>query len=449
MRRYFMKETEVVIVGAGFAGLSAAWELSKRKINIAVIEAKDRVAGRVHSFQTTDAVTVDLGAQWIGRHQRRMKALAKEFGLPLVKSYTKGKTTYNLGGRVKRVEGETPPLSPEGLFDLTQLKRKMERIVKELPAQEIWKSPLAKEIDTYTLDVWIQSNMYTKEGKDFFRLFSEVMCVELSEPSALDFLWCIQTCGGFQDVLTAEEEWFSDGAQTLAQTMADAMKDHIYVSTPVKKIEYSKDGVLVFSEKQVWKAKKAIVAVPLSVRNRIEYHPPLPSSLECMTQKIGQSSIIKIILIYEKPFWREEGLNGSAHCDSGLIRFVADSSPRDGRKGVLTLLSGGKYARELARLEKKDRKQVILKEMGLLFGTKAEHPIELYEKDWTEEPWIRGGYSSHFPPGIITSFGEWLSRSIGPIHWAGTETADEWKFYMEGAVQSGERAAKEVYDTLI
>lgn len=443
-----MKEADVVIVGAGFAGLSAAWELSKRGIKIAVIEAKDRVGGRVESFQTIDSVTVDLGAQWIGPHQTRIKALAKEFGLPLVKSYTEGKTTYNLGGTVKRVAGENPPLSPEGLFDLSQLKQKMERIVKELPAQEIWKSTLAKDIDSHTLDAWIQTNMSTREGKDFFRLFSEMMCVDLTEPSALDFLWCIQTCGGFQDVVTAEEEWFSDGAQTLALKMADALKDQIYLGSPVKKIEYSQGGVLVISEQQAWKAKKAIVAVPPNVRNCIEYHPPLPTDLKSMTQNICQSSVMKITLIYEKPFWREQGLNGCAHSDRGFIRLVADSSPSDGEKGVLTLLSGGKYAGELARFEKKHRREVILKEMGLLFGPKAEHPIELYEKDWTEEPYIRGGYSSHFPPGLITSFGEWLRRPIGPIHWAGTETADEWKFYMEGAVQSGERAAKEVYDAL-
>lgn len=443
-----MKEVDVVIVGAGFAGLSAAWELTKRKVNIAVIEAMDRVGGRVHSFQTKDGVTVDLGAQWVGRHQKRMQSLAKEFGLSLMSTYTEGKTTYNLGGTIQRVEGENPPLSSEGLFDLLQFKRKMESLVKELPQQEIWKSTLAKEIDTYTLDAWIQSNLFTKEGRDFFRLFAEVMCVEPYEPSALDFLWCLKTSGGFQQVLTAEEEWFSEGAQTLALKMADAMKDNIYVSTPVKKIEYSKNSALVFSEKQVWKAKKVIAAVPPSISDRIEYNPPLPAGRDLMTQKIGQSSVIKMVLIYEKPFWREEGLNGLAQCDRGLVRFVADSSPNDGTKGVLTLLSGGRYARELAGLEKQYRKQIVLKELSSLFGPKAEQPIQFYEKDWTEETWIRGGYAAHFPPGIITAFGEWLRRPIGPIHWASTETADDWKFYMEGAVQSGERAAKEVLDTM-
>ena len=448
LRRNLMKEADVIIVGAGFAGLSAAWELTKRKVNIAVIEAMDRVGGRVHSFQTKDAVTVDLGAQWVGRHQRRIRALAKEFRLPLVKTYTKGKTTYNLRGTIEKIEGEHPPLSPEGLSDLFQLKGKIERLVAELPEQDIWNSPLAKELDTYNLDAWIQTNMFTEEGRNFFHLFAEVMCVELSEPSALDFLWCIKTSGGFQRVLTAEEEWFSEGAYTLALKMADAMKDNIYVSTPVKRIEYGENGVLVFTEKQVWKAKKVIVAVPPAASGRIEYYPPLPAGRGIITGKINQSSVVKMILIYGKPFWREEGLNGHAQCDRGLIRLVADSSPIDGRKGVLTVLSGGRYAKELARLEKQRRKQTVLKEIGLLFGPKAEQPIEFYEKDWTEEPWIRGGYAAHFPPGIITSFGEWLHQPIGPIHWASTETADEWKFYMEGAIQSGERAAKEVLNML-
>jgi monoamine oxidase len=448
LRRNLMKEVDVVIVGAGLAGLSAAWELTKRKINIAVIEAMDRVGGRVHSFQTKDAVTVDLGAQWIGRHQRRMRALAKEFRLPLVKTYIKGKTTYDLRGTIEKIEGEHPPLSPEGLSDLFQLKCKIERLVAELPEQDIWNSPLAKELDTYNLDAWIQTNMLTEEGRNFFNLFAEVMCVELSEPSALDLLWCLKTSGGFQRVLTAEEEWFSEGAYTLALKMADAMKDNIYVSTPVNRIQYSENGVLVFAEKEVWKAKKIIVAVPPTTSGHIEYHPPLPTGRGILTEKINQSSIVKMILIYDKPFWREEGLNGHAQSDRGLVRLVVDSSPMDGRKGVLTVLSGGRYAHKLARLEKQHRKQVVLKEIGFLFGPKAEQPIEFYDKDWTEEPWIRGGYAAHFPPGIITSLGEWLHQPIGPIHWASTETADEWKFYMEGAIQSGERAAKEVFNML-
>ena len=443
-----MKEADVVIVGAGFAGLSAAWELTKRQVNIAVIEAMDRVGGRVHSFQTKDAVTVDLGAQWIGPYQRRMRALANEFSLPLVKTYTKGKTTYDLGGKIEKIEGEHPPLSPKGLSDLFQLKCKIERLVAELPEQDIWNSPLATELDTYNLDAWIQTNMFTEEGRNFFRLFADVMCIELSEPSALDFLWCLKTSGGFERVLTAEEEWFSEGSYTLALKMADAMKNHIYVSMPVKRIEYSENRVLVFAEKQVWKAKKVIVAVPPTISGCIEFNPPLPVGRCIITDKINQSSVVKMILIYDKPFWREEGLNGHAQCDRGLVRFVADSSPIDGRKGVLTVLSGGRYAKKLARLQKEHRKQTVLKELGYLFGPKAQQPIEFYEKNWTEEPWIRGGYAAHYPPRMITSFGEWLYQPIGPIHWASTETADEWKFYMEGAIQSGERAAKEVLECL-
>lgn len=444
-----MKEFDVIIVGAGLAGLSAAWELTKQKFEIAVLEAMDRVGGRVHSFQTKEDVTVDLGAQWIGPNHGRMHALAKEFGLSLVDTYKIGKTIYHLRGRLKRVKGELPPLSAVGLLDFFRMEKKIESIIRSLPAQEMWKSPLARKIDSYTLHSWIQSQMFSKTGQNFFNLFAEVMCVELSEPSALDFLWSIKTAGGFKQILTAEEQWFAKGAQTLPLKMADAMQDHIYLNTPVKKIEYNRSGALVFSEKHVWKAKKVIIAVPPSLSDRIEYDPPLPSGRDLMTQKIGQSSVIKIILLYEKPFWRDEGLSGSAHFDQGFVRFVADSSPQDGKRGVLTVLIGGRYARDLAKLETDQRKQVVLNEMGALFGTKAEQPYEYYEKDWTQEPWIRGGYAAHFPPGIITAFGEWLHQPIGPIHWASTETADEWKFYMEGAVQSGERAAKEVLQTLI
>lgn len=438
-----LNHVDVVIVGAGLSGLAAGWELRKHGKSFAILEAQSRVGGRVLTITHEDS-TIDLGAQWVSPFQPRIQALLKYFQIKTIPSYNEGKTIFDLHNKRMLSMNKFPPLSPHGRLDLLLTQRKIQEFTKLLTKEGVRQSCISHKCDSITIDNWIEGQMFSKLGKSFFKIFcGELASLELNELSFLDSLWFIQSAGGLEKILTGEDEWITNGAQTLPRLMAEAMQEEIYMNQPVRKIVWGGNRVTVHTDSNVWMSRKVIVALPPTFSARIQYDPPLPALREQLCQRVGQGSIIKSVIVYATPFWRDQGLSGNSYNDYGPIRATMDSSTPGQPQGVLTPLIGGKYARRLGQLPPLERKKEIVACLGLLFGNKALDPIALYEKDWSEDPWSRGGYAAHFATGVITEYGTALTDPVGPIHWAGTETANEWRLYMEGAIESGERAAKE------
>lgn len=438
-----LNHVDVVIVGAGLSGLAAGWELRKHGKSFAILEAQNRIGGRILTITHQDS-TIDLGAQWISPFQPRIQSLLKFFNIKTIPSYKQGKTIYDLHNKRMLSSKTSPPVSPQGMLDLFLTRKKIHQLTKLIKKEGLLHSPLMREYDALTMDSWIERQMFSKYGKAFFRIFcEELSSLELSEFSFLDILWFIQSAGGMDQILTAEDMWITNGAQTLPLRMAKIMQDHIYLNQPVRKIEWRDSGATVHTDSECWTSKKVIVAIPPAFSAKIQYNPPLPALREQLCQRVGQGSIIKSVIVYNTPFWREDGLSGSSYYDCGPIRATMDSTTPGQPHGVLTALIGGKYARSLGRLTKEARRKEIIACIAHLFGSKALEPISVYEKDWAEDSWARGGYAAHFATGVISEYGSALTDPVGPIHWAGTETANEWRLYMEGAIESGERAAKE------
>jgi monoamine oxidase len=134
--------------------------------------------------------------------------------------------------------------------------------------------------------------------------------------------------------------------------------------------------------------------------------------------------------------------------DRGPVKLTFDSSPPSGRPGVLVAFVAGTHARRLSSHTAEERRRAVLDSLCQYFGEGARDPVDYVELDWSAEEWTRGCYGAHFPTGVWTQYGPALREPVGPLHWAGTETASEWNGYMEGAVQSGQRAAAEVLDHL-
>ena len=154
--------------------------------------------------------------------------------------------------------------------------------------------------------------------------------------------------------------------------------------------------------------------------------------------------MIKCHAVYDTPFWRDAGLTGQATGDRGPAKVVFDNSPPEGTPGVLLAFLEGAAARQLNRVHPDERRAAVIGSLVDFFGPPAADPVEFVELDWSEEEWTRGCYGAHFPTGVWTQYGPALRAPVGRIHWAGTETATVWSGYMDGAVQSGERAAAEV-----
>jgi monoamine oxidase len=441
-------ETEVVVVGAGLAGLTAARELVAEGVDVAVLEARDRVGGRTVNEPIGDGKIVELGGQWVGPSQHRILALAKELGLETFPTHVDGLNLTERRGRVSRYKGTIPKGNPVVLAEVGLALKKIDRLAAKIDPARPWESELA-ELDRMTFDTWMRRHVRTASGRDLMRLAIEaVWAAEPGDISMLHILFYVRSAGSLELLLDAEggaqDSRVVGGTQLISQRMADALDGSIHLDSPVRRILWSGDRVMVLADGLRASANRVVVALPPVLSARIAWEPALPADRDGLTQRMIQGSVIKTMAIYGEPFWRDLGFSGQATSADGPVSVVFDNSPPDGSPGVLLAFFEGKAAREAGRLSKDMRQNLVVDCLTRLFGEQAARPTGYVEKVWSDDEWSRGCYGGYMPPGAWTSHGHALRASIGPIHWAGAETATEWAGYMEGAVQSGGRAAEEV-----
>jgi len=201
--------------------------------------------------------------------------------------------------------------------------------------------------------------------------------------------------------------------------------------------------VTVVSDKATVRGKRVIVAMPPTLAGRIDYEPSLPFDRDQLTQRLPQGTMTKVAAVYDRPFWRDEGLNGTAVSTDGYVNVTFDDSPPGGRPGVVFGFVGGDRARAFNQLSDAERRGKVLGQFVQFFGSSAGNPIDYFETNWSAEQWTRGCPVGIAGPGVYTAYGSALRKPVGRIHWAGTETSTYWNGYMDGAVRSGERAAAE------
>jgi monoamine oxidase len=438
---------EVVVVGAGLAGLACARELVRRGTGVIVCEARDRVGGRVDSV-VVDGETVELGGQFVGPGQDRVLALAAELGVPVFPTHTAGvHLVERESGRIGRFRGTVPRLSPAAVLDFAQGEARFERLARTVDAEAPWRSPAAERWDGTTMESWIRRTLRTTAGRRLFTLATRVLwACEPAEVSLLHALFYARAAGGLRTVMAteggAQQDMLDGGAHQLAVRMARDLGDRVRPGMPIRRIAQDDAGVVVTAESGASvRAAHVVVAVPPTLAGRIVYEPSLPAARDGLTQRLAMGSTIKCMVVYGSPFWRDAGLSGHALSLRGPLAAVADSSPPSGRHGVLVSVLEGAVARRLAGLPAGERRGQVLDELVRLFGPVAAEPMAYVERDWNREEFTRGAYAALFPPGAWTAYGPALRAPVGRVHWAGAETAIRWYGYMDGAIRSGEDAA--------
>jgi len=461
-------EADVAIVGAGLAGLVAARRIAAAGQRPIVLEARDRVGGRLLNEEIGDGKVVEVGGQWIGPTQERIAALADELGVATFPTHDEGRHLIELAGKPTSYSGPitaasvglvrdlSRAISPLALADFEQARTRLDKMARSVPLEQPWLAPKALEWDGQTFATWVGRNTRTAAARSLFELATEaVWAAEPSDVSLLHVLFYTRSGSGFNSLLGtdggAQQDRFHGGSQRLAMVMAEQLGgDHVRLAAPVRRIEHGPGGVVVHADGPggepgglTVSARRVIVAVPPTLAGRIAYDPPLPARRDQLTQRMPQGTVIKTMAIYERPFWREQGLSGQAASDGGPARVVFDNSPPDGSPGVLLGFLEGRLARQWGARDAAERREAILAGHARLFGQQAAHPERFIERIWAEEEWTRGCYGCLMTTGGWTEYGRALREPIGPIHWAGAETATVWNGYMDGAVQSGERAAAE------
>jgi monoamine oxidase len=447
------RDVDVCVVGAGLAGLIAAREVIAAGRSVIVLEARDRVGGRILNHSLGQGKVVEMGGQWIGPTQDRMYGLAKDLGIETFPMYFTGTSMAVLEGKRFRFTGEMPRMNPVATGDLAQAVLRLERLARRIPLDEPWRAPRAAVQDAQTLDTWLRRNVGTRRARALLELFlTATFATEPASFSLLHGLFYIRSGTSF-DVLTrvsggAQQDRLMGGSQLMALRLAESLGDDVVLGAPVRRIDQTGPAVRIKNDRGAVTAQQVIVAIPQALAGRIDYAPSLPGSRDQLTQRLPQGSVIKAQMVYDEPFWRADGLSGLAAHTGSPVSLTADNSPSDGAPGVLVSFVEGRNARRLGEMDAAERRRLIIDAVARQFGSRAAEPRDYIEKDWTAERWTRGCYGAHFPPSVWTEYGPALRAPVGRIHWASTETSSVWNGYMEGAVRSGERAAVEVLELL-
>ncbi len=447
------REVDVAVVGAGLSGLVAARALHAAGRSVAVLEADDRVGGRVLSARV-DGALVDLGGTFVGPTQDRVIALADELGVDRYPTYGDGRNLVLWRGKTRRYRGTIPPVGPVALLDLARLRRTVGRVAGSIPLGRPWDAPRAAWLDARSLGAWLREQRARESTRDLMAIVSRVTWgCEPDEVSLLHAAHYVAMAGGLDRMLDteggAQEQHFVEGAQALAQRMADDLgPDRVHLGEPVTAVEHDPTGATVRTPGRALRARRVVVAVPPTMRQRIDFAPAPPPDHLGLAQRWPAGVLSKAYAVYDAPFWRADGCSGQALADTGPAFITFDASPPDGSAGVLLGFVGGDYAREYDALEPAHRRQRALASFADLFGAQALAPRGFTDQRWAAEPWLGGGPCAAPGPGAVLPYARRLAEPVGAVHWAGTETAGRWSGFMDGAVRAGERAAGEVLRSL-
>ncbi|WP_326545402.1 FAD-dependent oxidoreductase [Mycolicibacterium sp. ND9-15] len=448
-------EADVAVIGAGLAGLTAARTLRSAGVDAVVLEARDRVGGRTLNQQvggSSGEAVVEMGGQWIGAGHDRIRALIEDLGLATFDTYDQGAKLWEQNGRVRRYSGQVPKASALQLVDLHLALSRLERMARQVDPATPWSAARALEWDSQTVASWATRHARTSVGRAFIGLLCEaVWAADPADLSLLHLLAYANSSGGLTRLIStsggAQQSRIVGGSQRITLAMAADLGESIRLNAAVRGIDW-RDGVELATDIGTVRARQVIVAMSPTLAGRLNYHPALPADRDQLTQRMPNGSVIKCMAVYDEPFWRANGLSGQGVSVTGPVKVFFDNSPPSGRPGILLGFLEGNQARKFGRLDRQARREAVLADFTKMFGPRASRPDEYIDKAWADDEWTRGCYGAFLPPNTWTSVGSALRTPIGPIHWAGAETATRSMGYMDGAISSGEHAASEVLAVL-
>lgn len=458
-------DADVVVVGAGYSGMAAAYRLWRQGHSVKVVDALDRVGGRSWSMNLSDGTFVDIGAGWTGSTEHHVLRLVRELGLETYAQYGLGKDEGEhlfvaRDGAQTRYAGNDFPVSDDAQLELGAFVLAIDTMALTVPLEAPWTADMAREWDAISAGVWVRDNLRDPEALAV--VTGNLTTIFGLDPFAVSFLhllWDSRCAGGIlmfgSRVGGSAELRIRGGTQQVPLAIARRLgPDALVLGSPVTEIHQDDAGATVVSERATLRCARVIVAIPTCLTGFIRHRPALPADRAQLVQRTPQGSAMKVHLVYDRAFWRDAGLSGNSFVidERSVIRQTLDAGGPAGvnEPGILSCFLDDDLARDLGRLPQADRQARILRDLVPRFGDEVANLSRTITPNYVEfnsggAEWLRGDYASTPGPRVLTAsgFGPALRAPVGRIHWAGVDTATVWYQSIEGATQAGERAADE------
>jgi len=445
---------DVVVVGAGPSGLTAARELKKAGLTVAVLEARDRVGGRTWT-DTVDGAMLEIGGQWVSPDQTALLELLAELNLETYPRYRDGESIYiGADGAPVRYTGDTFPVDPDTAVEMDRLVALLDGLAAEIGPVEPWAHPKARELDTISFHHWLRQNSANEEACKNIGLF--IAGGMLTKPahafSALQAVLMAASAGSFTHL--TDEDFILDrrvvgGMQQVSLLQAQELGEDVVLGSPVRTVNWEPDAdgghrVTVVSDRATVNARFVIMAVPPNLYSRVSFNPPLPRRQHQMHQHQSLGLVIKVHAVYSTPFWRDKGLSGTCFGADALVQEVYDNTNHGDPRGTLVGFVSDEKADAMFELGVEDRRKAILESIAGYLGDEALAPEVYYESDWGSEEWTRGAYASSYDLGGLHRYGKDQHAPVGPIYWSSSDLAAEGYQHVDGAIRMGRITAARI-----
>jgi putrescine oxidase len=442
---------DVLIVGAGAAGTTAANELRKAGLSVVVLEARDRVGGRLWT-DVIDGAMLEIGGQWVSPDQDALIETIDELGLETFSRYREGDSVYvGPDGTLHRFTGEMFPVSAETEAVIAEITERLDAMVAEIDPDRPYAHPKAEEWDTVTWDAWLRQQ--TDDDEAVRNLAFATGSAMLTKPthsfSLLQSLLMASSAGSYSNLVDADfilDKRVVGGLQQVPLLLAERLGDDVLLNQPVRTLEWGENGVTATTDSLTVSARYAILAHAPVLYNRISFVPPLPRRQHQMHQHISMGFVIKVHAVYETPFWRAQGLSGTAFSPYEISHEAYDNTNHGDERGTLVGFVSDQTADGVFELSAEERKERILESFSHYYGEEAKNPVVYYESDWGTEEWTRGAYAASFDMGGLHRYGADLRTPVGPIHFACSDLAGAGYQHVDGAIRMGRLAAAQILD---
>jgi putrescine oxidase len=441
---------DIVVIGAGATGLTAATRLRAAGRSVIVLEARDRVGGRLWTDEI-DGQMFEIGGQWVSPDQTALLETLDELGLETYERYREGESVYiGADGAPRRFTGDIFPASAHTEDEIERLIAVLDELVASLDVAAPWEHPRAAEFDHVSFRGWLEQQSDDAEARDNIALF--IADAMLTKPahafSLLQALLMAASAGSFSNLVDADfilDRRVVGGLQQVPLRLAAALDaDDLRLGEPVRSIRYTDDGATVSTDGLSVEAAHVIVAVPPNLYSRIDYAPPLPRLRQQAQQHQSLGLVIKVHATYPTPFWRDAGLSATAFSPYQIVHEAYDNTNHGEERGTLVGFVSDEKADALFRLSAHERRAAILASLAAYYGPQALEPVVYYESDWAAEEWTQGAYAASFDLGGLTRYGAMQLEPVGPLRFGSSDLAPEGYQHVDGAIRVGRRLAAEI-----